>query len=159
MLADIESQVDRSDSKLNSAMKKMKHFIRETEGELSILAFPYWSLTCLVFRNEIWMVHRHFNSYTMCPSFGYCLGLSFLLGYPTFCSSAHALSHEYLSNCSTNVTQQYNTYTTIYLTLGRRIYTQQPRLRIFSHATSHQLRSRGSKDLSLSMLFFSTASR
>ncbi|KAF8609184.1 hypothetical protein BDV93DRAFT_484557 [Ceratobasidium sp. AG-I] len=31
MLTDLESQVDRSDSKLNSAMKKMKHFIRETE--------------------------------------------------------------------------------------------------------------------------------
>ncbi|KAG9091843.1 hypothetical protein FS749_016186 [Ceratobasidium sp. UAMH 11750] len=31
LLTDLESQVDRSDSKLNSVMKKMKHFIRETE--------------------------------------------------------------------------------------------------------------------------------
>lgn len=32
MLDDLERNVDRSDSKLDSAMRKMKKFIRDTEG-------------------------------------------------------------------------------------------------------------------------------
>lgn len=32
MLDDVERNVDRTDSKLNSAMRKMKKFIRDTEG-------------------------------------------------------------------------------------------------------------------------------
>ena len=34
MLEDLEQGVDKADTKLNSAMKKMRKFIRDTEGEL-----------------------------------------------------------------------------------------------------------------------------
>ena len=34
MLDDLERGVDHSGSKLDSAMTRMKHFIRQTEGEL-----------------------------------------------------------------------------------------------------------------------------
>lgn len=34
ILDDVERNVDRTDSKLNSAMRKMKKFVRDTEGIL-----------------------------------------------------------------------------------------------------------------------------
>lgn len=33
MLGDLEENVDRTDMKLNSAMKRLRKFVRETEGE------------------------------------------------------------------------------------------------------------------------------
>jgi hypothetical protein len=38
MLNDLEAGVDRTENKLGSAMKKMKKFIRETEG-ISLIAY------------------------------------------------------------------------------------------------------------------------
>lgn len=35
MLEDLERGVDRSDAKLNTAMSKMRNFIRQTEGMIS----------------------------------------------------------------------------------------------------------------------------
>lgn len=37
MLHDLESNVDQTDSKLNSALKKMQKFIRDTEGKYPLL--------------------------------------------------------------------------------------------------------------------------
>ena len=36
MLDDVERGVDRTDSKLNNAMRRMKKFIRQTEGKYDL---------------------------------------------------------------------------------------------------------------------------
>lgn len=40
MLVDLESTVDRTDSKLGSAMRRMRKFIRQTEGRFIVIMSP-----------------------------------------------------------------------------------------------------------------------
>ena len=41
MLQDLEQGVDRSEAKLNSAMSRMRKFIRQTEGSFTLLCQLY----------------------------------------------------------------------------------------------------------------------
>jgi hypothetical protein len=37
MLDDLEANVDRTDSKLSNAMRRMKKFVRDTEGKFELV--------------------------------------------------------------------------------------------------------------------------
>ena len=57
MLDDLDHHVDQTDSKLSDAMRRMRKFVREIEGQYA--AFNR-GLTCLTWdRNEIRVVYRH----------------------------------------------------------------------------------------------------
>jgi hypothetical protein len=45
MLDDLEQGVDRTDSKLQGSLKKLKKFIRDTEGALLVCFRNHWLMT------------------------------------------------------------------------------------------------------------------
>ena len=62
MLGDLESNVDRTDSKLGDAMRRMRRFVRQTEG-IYVRMTSILSLTHIhASRNEVWLVH-HYSDY------------------------------------------------------------------------------------------------
>lgn len=108
MLDDLEQNVDRTDTKLNKAMKKLQKFIQDTEGMYVCSAFSFLLLICND-RDEVWMVYRDFDCYIVrfvahggsdmrydpCRTLVYMLLLSFLSRY-TICYlsiSSWMLSH------------------------------------------------------------------
>ena len=64
MLGDLEGGVDRTDSKLSDAMRRMRKFIRQTEGMVLLsslaLMIDFWFLD----RDEIWVVYNNSGYHT-----------------------------------------------------------------------------------------------
>ncbi|KAG8216670.1 hypothetical protein J3R82DRAFT_6869 [Butyriboletus roseoflavus] len=65
MLDDLERNVEHSDSKLDSAMRKMKNFIRETEGTWQPVFFDVVIVLThgLARRHQVGVVHNNFDHY------------------------------------------------------------------------------------------------
>lgn len=62
MLDDVERNVDRTDSKLNSAMRKLRKFVRDTEGTASSFLDITFALTRLLRRDQVRVVHHNFDN-------------------------------------------------------------------------------------------------
>lgn len=72
MLTDLEAGVDRTETKLNGAMRRMRKFIRQTEGEFMASTSPvdsahdrYRDQVRLVYRDTY---HRTYGSPSGCHS-------------------------------------------------------------------------------------------
>lgn len=64
LLDDLGQGVDKTDSKLSGQLKKIKRFIRQTEGMSSDLFIPSTRLIELL-RDEKWLVHCNSNRHPM----------------------------------------------------------------------------------------------
>ena len=60
MLDDLEVGVERTDSKLSGAMRRMRKFIRQTEGISFLFCLTLMNdIRFIIDRNEIWVVYNH----------------------------------------------------------------------------------------------------
>ena len=65
MLGDLEMGVDRTDSKLSDAMRRMRKFIRQTEGTPCRIMTLQWLIIFFGYdRNKIRMVYNYFDHHT-----------------------------------------------------------------------------------------------
>lgn len=91
MLDDLETGVDRTDNKLSDAMRRMKKFIRQTEGSfggsISTRTNPRWFLC----RDEVRVVYHYPGDNTVGFTYGCYTGMSGRVMADGFC--VYALRH------------------------------------------------------------------
>ena len=76
MLDDLEAGVDHTDNKLSDAMRRMKKFIRQTEGSFGGLPLISTRTNPFPRRDEVGLVYHYIGNYTVGFTYGCHIGMS-----------------------------------------------------------------------------------